>query len=218
MQENKDSSALFAGKLAQNYDKWYETPFGRYAAESEKKLFLKLVDFKKGQSLLDIGCGTGYFSFWFHSLGLKITGIDVSSAMLNAAKSKIKDESIKFIKADASSLPFPDNSFDLVVLITTLEFLSQPERALCEAFRVSKGKIFLGVLSKWSILAFKRRLKGLFKESVYQKANFYSMGGLKRLIKNCININRDNIKLQHRKTLKGAFIGLTITIETERRR
>jgi len=212
MQESKDSSALFAGKLAQNYDKWYETPSGRYAAESEKKLFLKLVDFKKGQRLLDIGCGTGYFSFWFHNLGLKITGIDISSAMLNVAKGKIKNENIKFIKTDASSLPFPDNSFDLVVFITTLEFLSQPERALCEAFRVSKGKIFLGVLSKWSILAFKRRLKALFKESIYQKANFYSIRGLKRLIENCTGINK-NVKLEYGKTLKGAFIGLTISKE-----
>jgi ubiquinone/menaquinone biosynthesis C-methylase UbiE len=210
MQESEDSSALFAGKLAQNYDQWYETPSGRYAAESEKKLFLKLVDSKEGQSLLDIGCGTGYFSFWFHSLGLKITGIDTSLEMLNVAKSKIKNENIKFIKADAYNLPFSDNSFDLVVFITTLEFLSQPERALCEAFRVSKDKIFLGVLSKWSILAFKRRLKGLFKESVYQKANFYSLRGLKRLIKNCTDINK-NVKLQYGKTLKGAFIGLTIS-------
>jgi len=96
-----------------------------------------------------------------------------------------------------------------VVFITTLEFLSQPERALCEAFRASKGKIFLGVLSKWSILAFKRKLKVLFGESVYQKANFYSIRGLKRLIKNCTGINK-NVKLEYGKTLKGAFIGLTI--------
>ncbi len=198
------------GRIAQDYDKWYETPKGVYANDQEKKLFLRLTEFKKGQTLLDIGCGTGYFSFWFHSLGLKIVGIDLSLEMLKVAKSKLKNKEIKFFRGNASFLPFSDDSFDLVVLITTLEFASNPRQVLSEAFRVCRSKIFLGVLGKYSILAFKRKLKAYFinKQSVYRKAKFYSLRELKKLIKK--STNEDRIELHYEKILKQAFIGLVI--------
>jgi len=209
-------SALFAEKLAQNYDKWYKTPYGRYADKLEKQLFLKLVDFKKGQSLLDVGCGTGHFSFWFHDLGFKVVGMDISTEMLKVARSKIKNEKIRFIQAGACHLPFPDNSFDVVTLITVLEFLSEPQKALCEAFRVSRGKIFLGVLGKWSFLAFRRKLKALFKESAYRRAKFYSIRGLRKLLRGCVSVDEDDIEIRSKKTLRGAFIGLTIVKKRKR--
>lgn len=198
-------------RIAQDYDKWYETPKGVYADEQEKKLFLKLTEFKKGQTLLDVGCGTGHFSFWFYNLGLKVTGIDLSLEMLKVAKSKLKNKEIEFFRGDASLLPFSDNSFDLVVLITTLEFTSNPRQVLSEAFRVCRNKIFLGVLNKYSILAFKRKLKAYFinKQSIYRKAKFYSLRGLKKLIKKSTDENK--IELCYEKILKGVFVGLVIT-------
>lgn len=209
-------SALFAEKLAQNYDKWYKTSYGRYADKLEKELFLKLVDFKKGQSLLDVGCGTGHFSFWFHDLGFKVVGMDISTEMLKVARSKIKSEKIRFIQADACNLPFPDNSFDVVTLITVLEFLSEPQKALCEAFRVSRERIFLGVLGKWSFLAFRRKLKALFKESTYRRAKFYSVRELRKLLRGCVSADEDDIEIRSEKTLRGAFIGLAIIKKRKR--
>jgi len=128
--------------------------------------------------------------------------MDISTEMLKVARSKIKNEKIRFIQAD------PDNSFDLVVFITTLEFLSQPERALCEAFRVSREKIFLGVLGKWSFLALRRKLKALFRESIYREAKFYSVRELRELLRGCVSADRDDIEIRSGKTLRGAFIGL----------
>lgn len=199
------------GRIAQDYDKWYETPRGVYADNQEKKLFLKLTEFKKGQTLLDIGCGTGHFSFWFYTLGLKVTGIDLSLEMLKLAKSKLKNKEIQFFKGSASHIPFSDDSFDLVVLITTLEFVSNPGQVLSEALRVCRSKIFLGVLSKYSILAFKRKLNAYFinKQSVYRKTKFYSLRELKKLIKKSTDEYR--IELRYEKILKQAFIGLVIT-------
>jgi len=197
-------------EIAQNYDKWYESKEGEYADRREKDLFLKLINPHRGQTLLDIGSGTGHFSFWFHSLGLKVVGVDSSSVMLRVAKDKIKDKKISFIKADAEELPFPCKSFDLVALITTLEFVDLPEKVLKEAFRVAKEKIFLGVLAKWSLLAFKRKIKALFKSSVYKGAKFYSVRQLIKLIKECAP---EKTKIQYKKTLKGAFIGLAVNLK-----
>jgi len=198
------------GKIAQDYDKWYKTSQGIYADNEEKKLFLRLVEFKRGESLLDVGCGTGHLSFWFHNLGLKVVGIDLSLEMLKLAESKLKSEGIQFLRGDASLLPFSNNSFDLVVLVTVLEFVSNSRQVLSESFRVSKNKVFLGVLSKYSILALKRKLKAYFiKKSIYRNAKFYSLRGLRRLIKK--STNKDRIELCYEKILKQAFIGLVIT-------
>ena len=197
-------------EIAQNYDKWYESEEGKYADRKEKDLFLKLINPHSGQTLLEIGSGTGHFSFWFHSLGLGVVGVDSSSVMLKVAKGKIKDQKINFIKADAGKLPLPSKSFDLVALVTTLEFVNSPEKILKEAFRVAKKKIFLGVLAKWSLLAFKRRIKALFKNSVYKEAKFYSVKELIKLVKRCAP---EKTKIQYRKTLKGAFIGLAVNLK-----
>ncbi|MCD6473040.1 methyltransferase domain-containing protein [Candidatus Aerophobetes bacterium] len=197
-------------KIAQNYDKWYERGKGKYADNMEKDLFLKLINPYKGQTLLEIGSGTGHFSFWFHSLRLKVVGVDSSSAMLRVAKEKTKDNKINFIKAEAEELPFSSRSFDLVALVATLEFVNSPEKILKEAFRVAKKKIFLGVLAKWSFLAFKRKIKALFKSSVYKEAKFYSVKELIKLVK---RYAPEKAKIQYKKTLKGAFIGLAVNLK-----
>jgi len=197
----------FEEENAERYDKWYDTPQGREADRLEKDLFLKLVKPQKGQTLLDIGCGTGHFSFWFHNLGLKVTGVDISPNMLEVAADKMKNQRIKFIRGEAQSLPFRDKSFDLVVMITTLEFLNQPRKALKEAFRIARRKVFLGVLSSWSFLSLRRKLRALFKKNIYEKAKFYSIGELRKLLKSCLPIQA---KVSYRKTLRGAFTGVVV--------
>ena len=195
----------FERENTKRYDNWYESTEGRQADKLEKDLFLKLVHPKKGETLLDIGCGTGHFSFWFHNLGLKVTGIDVSLNMLGAALGRLEHKEIKFVRGDAHSLPFQDKSFDLTVMITTLEFLREPRKAVQEAFRVTRRKVFLGVLNRWSLLSLRRRLKALFRRSLYQKAKFYSIRELRRLTENYLP---QEAKILSQKTLKGAFIGL----------
>ena len=195
----------FERENTKRYDNWYESTEGRQADKLEKELFLKLVHPKKGETLLDIGCGTGHFSFWFHNLGLKVTGIDVSLNMLGAALGRLEHKEIKFVRGDAHSLPFQDKSFDLTVMITTLEFLRGPRKAVQEAFRVTRRKVFLGVLNRWSLLSLGRRLKALFRRSLYQKAKFYSIRELRRLTENYLP---QEAKILSQKTLKGAFIGL----------
>ena len=92
--------------------------------------------------------------------------------------------------------------------------MNGPALALKEALRVSKDKVFLGVLNKYSLLSLKRRLKGLFKSSVYNQARFFSICQLIGLIKSL-----DKDLLIHWETTTGnscgrnpfgAFIGILI--------
>jgi ubiquinone/menaquinone biosynthesis C-methylase UbiE len=168
---------------ALKYDRWYQTPKGSYIGSLERKLLADLMRPERRESLLDVGCGTGYFSFHFHQLGLKVTGLDSSEDMFDVARSKIEGKrGIEFISGEATNLPFPDNSFDIVTLITSLGFIKEPHKAIKEAFRVARKKVVIGTLNKYSGWALYRRIEGLFKPTVYKEARFYSLKGLRNLV------------------------------------
>lgn len=70
------------------YDTWYQSARGSWIGQQEFSALLKLFSPKQGQSLLDVGCGTGYFSQHFQQTGLYVTGLDTDSAMIDFAKAK----------------------------------------------------------------------------------------------------------------------------------
>ena len=98
------------------------------------------------ESLLDIGTGPGDFPTRLRSSGHRgrVVGIDSSPGMLAKAKSAGAD--IEFIQADAQSLPFPDNTFDIVTARHMLYHVADIPLALAEARRILKpGGRFLAV-------------------------------------------------------------------------
>jgi ubiquinone/menaquinone biosynthesis C-methylase UbiE len=166
---------------AYRYESWYNKRWGRKFDKLEKKLLLKSIKGNEEKTLLEIGCGTGHFTRWFQSLGMKTVGIDISREMLSAARDLAAD-SIPLIEGKAEYLPVKTGAFDIVAMITTLEFIAQPERALLEAYRAAKHKILLGVLNTWSPINIYRRLKRIVRKSSYRGAHFYSATRLRALI------------------------------------
>jgi ubiquinone/menaquinone biosynthesis C-methylase UbiE len=177
------TSPLFDQKISETYDLWYETETGRYFDSLEKKLMIDLLKPSPGQTLLDIGCGTGNHLKLFQEMGLKVTGVDSSPYMLKKVKGKLKDKSSLFL-GFGENLPFEDKVFDLSIIFTTLEFCQNPSLVLKEAERVTSQKIFLGVLNSFSILSLQRRIKGWVKPSIYTQARFFNIWELKRLLRN----------------------------------
>jgi ubiquinone/menaquinone biosynthesis C-methylase UbiE len=120
--------------LASNYEAWYQT-IGRRSDQLEKKLLAWLISrFPTASTLLEVGCGSGHFTRWIGERTLQVTGLDVSFPMLSEA---VQLDGVPYILGDALALPFADNTFDLVTLITALEFVSEPQLALAEALRVA---------------------------------------------------------------------------------
>jgi SAM-dependent methyltransferase len=70
----------------------------------------------RGQDVLDLGCGTGYWCAWLSRLGANPTGVDVSEAQLATAREMQREFGIDFplVHASAENPPFEDGSFDLV--------------------------------------------------------------------------------------------------------
>ncbi|MEK6546311.1 MAG: class I SAM-dependent methyltransferase [Nitrospinota bacterium] len=168
----------------EEYDKWYYTKKGKYISGLEKKVLLKMIKpsaISHQLSAIDIGCGAGYFTQFLGTLCRNVVGIDTDMDMIRYARSHAgrgnenhKGSNINYLVADAESLPFKDRSFDIALTITSVNFLKNPAKAVSEAIRVSREKIFLGVLNKWSLLSVFKKLKGLFKETSYSDACFYS--------------------------------------------
>jgi len=105
----------------------------------------KVVDFtnaRNGSKILDVGTGTGKQAFAFAKKGYDVIGIDLSEAMLKVANKKNKYENVKFEVADATNLPFEDNSFDVSCVSFALHDmpLTIREKALKEMVRVTKPK------------------------------------------------------------------------------
>lgn len=178
----------FDEKVAQGYDEWYETDFGKYSASAQNELMTHLLNPLPGQTLLDIGCGTGNHLELFQGWGLDTVGLEPSIFMLKKAKEKLKNKS-KLILARGEELPIKDNAFDISILFTTLEFCQNPTEVLKEAGRVTQKKIFIGVLNSWSLLTIARRVKGCFKSSIYNSAEFYSIYRLKKILRGSLRFN-----------------------------
>ena len=97
---------------------------------------------QKGSKILDVATGTGQQAFAFAKKGYEVLGIDLSEAMLNVAKKKNKYRNAKFEMADATNLPFEDNSFDITSVSFALHDmpLSIREKVLNEMARTTKPK------------------------------------------------------------------------------
>jgi SAM-dependent methyltransferase len=132
------------------YHAWYSTPRGSRIAGQELELMLKLLPFQPGEKLLDVGCGTGYFSSRFTDAGLTVTGLDPDPAALGFARKL--DQRIGHIQGHSGALPFTDGAFDHSAAVTSLCFVADPARALEELWRVSRKSVILGLLYRRSLL------------------------------------------------------------------
>ncbi|MBI1174062.1 MAG: methyltransferase domain-containing protein [Sideroxydans sp.] len=135
-----------------SYDAWYETARGHWIGEAEFRLLSRLLRPQPDESVLDVGCGSGYFARRFAQLvnGGNVTGLDADHAMLAFARTR--DSQSHYIEGDAQALPFPDRTFDCVVSIAALCFVENEQRALAEILRVSRSRFAVAWLDRTSLL------------------------------------------------------------------
>jgi SAM-dependent methyltransferase len=115
-------------------------------------------------------------------MGLAVTGLDPSTYMLDIASQTVANRADLY-RGYAEDLPFDDNSFHYACLFTTLEFVDDPQKALEEACRVAKDKVFIGVLNRYAIKSIQRRVKGMFTPTIFNHAQFFSVWELKQKIR-----------------------------------
>jgi len=116
---------------------WYSArKRGSYEFKMQLPAILNLLGNLRGKSLIDIGCGPGAYSVDFAKRGANVLGVDISRKMLDKARNnaKMKNIPLTLQKADAHSLPYKDDSFDVAILI----FMILNSKTIEEAARVLK--------------------------------------------------------------------------------
>lgn len=133
---NKDTSW---DKVAPWYDDMLDSGDETYQTGLILPNVLRLLEIKKGETLLDLGCGQGFFAREFFKVGAVVSGIDLSPKLISIAKEKSPRE-IKFGVSSADKLPFfPDGSFDMAVCILAIQNMKNVSGVFEESFRVLKN-------------------------------------------------------------------------------
>ena len=141
-----------SSESTERYDAWYRTPRGAWIGEEEFRLLLAMLRARRGDSLLDVGCGTGYFSRRFaREAGLQVTGLDPDPACLAYARTQAQPGE-QFVEGRAERLPFADRSFDFTASVTAFCFIADQRQALQEMLRVTRRRLVLGLLNRCSLL------------------------------------------------------------------
>jgi SAM-dependent methyltransferase len=134
-----------------DYDAWYDADRGRWIGEIEYQLVVGLLEPQPGEQVLDVGCGTGWFTRRLAQRDrLRVTGVDIDTKALEFARQH--DHLASYAQADALNLPFEDGAFDRVISITALCFVSNWRHALSEIIRVCHSRFVVGVLNHNSLL------------------------------------------------------------------
>ncbi|MBL7930668.1 MAG: class I SAM-dependent methyltransferase, partial [Bacteroidia bacterium] len=91
-----------------------------------------------GSSVLDIACGSGFGSYLLAKNGHTVNGADLSEETILQCNQEFQHPQLKYTKADATKLPFPDEHYDAVVSFETIEHTRQYLEVLQEFKRVVK--------------------------------------------------------------------------------
>jgi len=103
---------------------------------------IKFTGIRSGENVLDVGTGTGVVAITAARSGARVTGLDLTPALLEQARANsriARMEDIVWTEGDAESLPFPDASFDVVLSQFGHMFAPRPEVAVAEIRRVLKS-------------------------------------------------------------------------------
>lgn len=142
------SSDTSWNKVAGWYDEMLEGSEGTYQSGLILPNVLRLLEIKKGEAVLDLGCGQGFFAREFFKMGAMVSGIDLSPRLITLAKEKSPRE-IKFGVSFADKLPFfPEGSFDAVACILAIQNMKNVAGVFEESFRaLKKGGRMLVVMN-----------------------------------------------------------------------
>jgi SAM-dependent methyltransferase len=133
------------------YDAWYDTPRGRWIGETEFRLLQRQLALQPFESLLDVGCGTGWFTRRFAAgNGWYVTGLDNDPARLAFARAHAHNE--RYRKGDARALRYADASIDRVVSVAALCVIDDWRQVLSEMARVARRRVVVGLLNRHSLL------------------------------------------------------------------
>src|ERR1700687_3298717 len=134
MQDKQNEIAFFdAHAAADDYNVFSEAANARLIDR-----FVRLTGLKPGACVIDLGCGSGIFTYLLNQRGYDVAGLDISPKLLELARRKYPD--LQFDEGDVEALPYKDASVDGVLLSGLVHHLPDAGRCAAEVRRVLKPK------------------------------------------------------------------------------
>ena len=168
------------------YQKWRGTGLGLITERRELETILGMAGELGARRVLDGGCGDGTYALAAAERGTIVAGVDIAPEMIRAAEATAVQRGldIDFRVESATALPFDDGSFEVVIAVTLLCLLSDPEAAVAECARVTAagGRVVIGELGRWNMWAVSRRLRGWLGSPMWRTARFWTARRLEKLI------------------------------------
>lgn len=156
--------------LAPQYDRRWSFYVNATVQETMHRL-----DLNSHERILDLGCGTGTLIQRLLHLApeIEIVGLDPSAEMLNIARQKLP-KSVELQVGSADSIPFPNESFDLIISTNAFHYFRNPSQAIQEAKRVLKPNGHL-VITDWCDDYLTCRICDVFLR-LFNRAHFRTYG------------------------------------------
>lgn len=201
---------LFHDADAQTYYKsrYHSDTCEGLAYVTRKQLIDELIDANPGR-ILDIGCGPGLFTQELIDRGYTVFSTDISFEMLRVARASLEGNGYLqgyFALSDASRLPFKEGSFDTIMCIGVLCYVSEYVSSLKEIVRCLKpngtaiiqiNKIVWPSLYKIALPIYRKTKKAVTGKS-YEGMEFeFNMFSHKKFIADCRMMNMDITKIIH---------------------
>ena len=180
MNQNKENSKKTFDKQAISYD---TDIVGEHARNLYAPILKKLKQEEHVGSLLDLGCGTGALLESIFNLNItrQLSGIDLSSNMIEEAKKKIGDNA-KLYLGDAENLPFENSLFDTVICNDSFHHYPSPDKVVKEVSRVlKKGGLFI-IGDCWQPAGARQIMNFYMKHSKSGDVKIYSKKEMENLL------------------------------------
>ena len=164
----------------EEYDAWYDTSRGQWIGEREWAMVRDALQLQASDGVLDVGCGTGWFTRRAAGVAARVVGLDIDPAPLDFARRR--SARAEYLLGDATALPFPDATFDKVMSVAALCFVSDWSKALAEIVRVSRDRFAIGLLNRTSLLHLRKGRHG--GSGAYSGAHWHTRAELRTALDN----------------------------------
>ncbi len=114
--------------------------FYKTSTDTVATSLINFVEMYAGKSILDFGCAAGNYCINLSRLGYDVKGVDVNAEYIKIAQEKGVEAHLIDDKT-----PFPDNTFDTVIVFEVLEHIAEPEKLIIEAKRLARKNVLFTV-------------------------------------------------------------------------
>jgi SAM-dependent methyltransferase len=119
-----------------------------------------------GRTVIDVGCGPGYYAVTLASRGARVVGIDFAPAMIDLAVENAQTGGVAdrctFLVQDILDYQ-PPKPFDFAVVMGFMDYVAEPERLVRRVLDITRGRAFFSFPANRGFLAWQRRLRYRFK-------------------------------------------------------